>query len=220
MAVVALAVAFLTSCQALPTSDIVVGERQATAAPRPQPSAFATQQPAPPIIEAPIVWAIIGAPIHLSIPKIGVDATIYRHTDEMIREYEETPGKVGISPAFPGQVAWWPGGGVPGGGVQDLSGDTAYLYGHTAPNTYAPEVFNRLKELVIGDTMLVTDENGEWLGCVVEEVFTISKAALSTDDRLLKSVPGRMWLIACWREFDEQLKTTENLVVQTSCGVL
>ncbi len=153
--------------------------------------AASTQEPSP-VLAAP--------PESVNIPVIAVDDTqVEIYTKEMVQ------ANGGVNPTSPDIISWWQDGGMPG----EDADNTVYLYGHT---WNGPAVFNRLKELEDGDVVHVKTGNGE-LRYVVNDMFTVAKPELTSDPRVTEGVPGRLVLIACWRETGNEPTTTHNLVV-------
>lgn len=145
----------------------------------------------------------MAAPIHLSVPRIGIDAAISEYTNEMV-----VKTKGAVEPPTLDTVSWWSGGGTPGTDATN----TMYLYGHTWIH---PAVFNRIKELVPGDEIFVTTSNGV-LRYVVNDQnyqFQVPKPQLPTDPRVTESAAGRLLLIGCWRVTGLEKTTTSNVVV-------
>lgn len=201
----------LASCQTEPTHGTLVGEEQVAASPQPSPTATTTSplpevQPSePPATIAPVPALVVSMaePIHLSVPRIGIDAAISGYTNEMVIKTKGT-----VEPPTLDSVSWWSGGGTPGTDATD----TVYLYGHTWIN---PAVFNRIKELIPGDEIFVTTGNGV-LRYVVDDqsyLFQVPKPQFPTDPRVTESVAGRLLLIGCWRVTGKEKTTTSNVVV-------
>ena len=111
----------------------------------------------------------------------------------------------GVNPTDPDIVSWWESGGMPGTDADT----TVYLYGHTSKG---PAVFNDLKEVAIGDRVTIITDNGK-VNYVVEGWFTVAKPDLSRDPRVDQRTPGRLILVACWRETGNEPTTTHNFVV-------
>lgn len=148
------------------------------------------QEP-PPVLAAP--------PTRLKIPSVGIDAEAEVYTDDMVAVSD------GVNPTAPDIVSWWSGGGMPG----DNTETTVYLYGHTWTG---PAVFNSLKEVESGAEVTVVTVNGDVV-YEVQDKFTVAKPDLVADERYQQVQPGRLVLIACWRETGNEVTTTHNLVV-------
>lgn len=141
-------------------------------------------------------------PFLLEIPAISLRAAITAYTPaEVVAE----GGAVKPPTLF--SVSWWTGGGNPGPAARN----TVYLYGHTWKE---PAVFNRVKELRVGDRVVVTTTGGR-LVYVVDGSFTVSKPDLTTTARVTQATPGRLLLIGCYRATGQETHTTANIVVTT-----
>lgn len=156
----------------------------------PAPAAVSAQEP-PSVLAAP--------PTRLQIPSVGIDAESEVYTNEMVAE------SGGVNPTASDIVSWWSGGGMPG----DDADNTVYIYGHTWTG---PAVFNTLKQVENGAPIAITTSNGD-VTYMVQDKFTVAKPDLSADPRVNEVMPGRLVLIACWRETGNEPTTTHNLVV-------
>jgi len=139
-------------------------------------------------------------PLRLEAPSIGLEAGVSAYTAADVRRN----GGV-VKPASLWDVSWWTGGGTPGTG----SRNTVYLYGHTWKE---PAVFNHLKDLESGDSVYLTTARGR-LRYVVEGSFTVLKPQLPGREEVSAAVPGRLLLLACYRETGREQHTTRNIVV-------
>jgi sortase (surface protein transpeptidase) len=141
-------------------------------------------------------------PLLLEVPAIALKAAITAYTPD---EVAADGGAVKPPTLF--SVSWWTGGGNPGPAARN----TVYLYGHTWKE---PAVFNRIKELRVGDRVVVTTTGGR-LVYVVDGSFTVSKPDLVTTARVTEATAGRLLLIGCYRATGHEAHTTANIVVTT-----
>lgn len=152
------------------------------------------------------------APIHLTIPVIGIDHDIVEYTDDMVSTRNDS-----VRPTNSNDIAWWSGGGCPGATLANTSDSqtkidfTTFLYGHST-NEKSKIIFDDIDLLKLGDKIFVTTSFGRTL-YVVEEVFVVDKTDFETDSRVLSDIPGRLLLISCWRASLGMQTTTENVVV-------
>ena len=144
-------------------------------------------------------------PVLLEVPTIGLRATVTPWGEQQVAAHGGA-----VMPSSLWEVAWWTGGGTPG----SHAANTVYLYGHTWT---APAVFNRVKELRLGDAVVVTTRAGR-LAYVVEQSFTVAKADLDDHPLVRDAHPGRLLLIGCFRETGREEHTTRNVVVVAQLG--
>ena len=179
-----------------------------TAATDPATSGSAAGGPAPAVVasSSPSSHAIASSrpttPLLLEVPAIALKAAITAYTPA---EVAANGGAVKPPTLF--SVSWWTGGGSPGPAARN----TVYLYGHTWKE---PAVFNRIKELRVGDRVVVTTTGGR-LVYVVDGSFTVNKPDLVTTARVTRATPGRLLLIGCYRATGHEAHTTANIVVTT-----
>jgi LPXTG-site transpeptidase (sortase) family protein len=140
------------------------------------------------------------APRLLEVPSIRLAADVTPYTPAEVAAHGGA-----VKPSSLWDVAWWTGGGTPGSHAEN----TVYLYGHTWKE---PAVFNRVKELDPGDTVYVTTRTGR-LRYVVDSSFTVLKTDLTKTPTVAAAVPGRLLLLACYRETGREEQTTRNVVV-------
>jgi hypothetical protein len=157
---------------------------QSSARPAEESRTFVPQSP-PTVVEA---------------PSIALRAAVSPYTAA-----EVTANGGAVQPATLWTVSWWTGGGTPGSHADN----TVYLYGHTWRE---PAVFNRIKELEPGASVIVTTRTGR-LEYVVEGIFTVAKQALADHPAVRAARPGRLVLIGCYRETGLEDDTTHNVVV-------
>ncbi|MGW6208636.1 class F sortase [Streptomyces sp. NPDC055089] len=154
-------------------------------------SPAATGSPAKPAVQAPV---------HVSIPSLGVDSDI-------MRLGLNTDGTVEVPPAEKGMtVGWYTGGPVPG------AQGPAVLIGHN-DTRFGRAVFHDLKKITKGADITVRDAKGAEVHFEVTGRETASKTAFPTnrvygptDDRALR-------LVTCDGAFDAQGHPVDNLIV-------
>lgn len=140
------------------------------------------------------------APVHVSIPSLGVDSDI-------MRLGLNTDGTVEVPPAEKGMtVGWYTGGPVPG------EQGPAVLIGHN-DTRFGRAVFHDLKKINKGADITVRDSKGAEVHFEVTGRETASKNAFPTnrvygptDDRALR-------LVTCDGAFDAQGHPVDNLIV-------
>ncbi|HEY9328345.1 MAG TPA: class F sortase [Streptomyces sp.] len=140
------------------------------------------------------------APVHVSIPSLGVDSDI-------MRLGLNTDGTVEVPPAEKGMtVGWYTGGPVPG------EQGPAVLIGHN-DTRFGRAVFHDLKKITKGADITVRDAKGAEVHFEVTGRETASKNAFPTnrvygptDDRALR-------LVTCDGAFDAQGHPVDNLIV-------
>ncbi|MFI6649422.1 class F sortase [Streptomyces sp. NPDC050529] len=140
------------------------------------------------------------APVHVTIPSLGVNSDI-------MRLGLNTDGTVEVPPADKGMtVGWYTGGAVPG------EPGPAVLIGHN-DTRFGRAVFHDLKKIAKGADITVRDEKGTEVHFKVTGRETADKTAFPTarvygptDDRALR-------LITCDGAFDAQGHPVDNLIV-------
>ena len=172
---------------------VVVPGRTAPAAPAPPQS---SSQPA----GGSRTFVAESPPTLVEAPSIGLRAAVTPYTPAQVAAQAGA-----VEPSSLWEVVWWTGGGTPG----SHAGNTVYLYGHTWKE---PAVFNRLKELEPGASVIVTTRTG-CLEYVVVGSFTVAKAQLSAHPAVRAARAGRLLLIGCHRESGQEDHTTRNIVV-------
>ncbi|MFG3136813.1 class F sortase [Streptomyces sp. NPDC048211] len=140
------------------------------------------------------------APVHVSIPSLGVDSDIMRlglHTD----------GTVEVPPAEKGMtVGWYTGGPVPG------EPGPAVLIGHN-DTRFGRAVFHDLKKITKGADITVRDEKGTEVHFEVTGRETASKTAFPTARVYGPTKDRALRLITCDGAFDAQGHPVDNLIV-------
>lgn len=140
------------------------------------PSATPVPTPVP---TAPSVGA---APARVSIPAISIDEPLIDLGIQASGEME--------APANPADVGWFAGGGRPGG----VGPTVIAAHVNDGPG---PGAFVRLNELVPGDTVDVTDINGQTFSYVVIEVADYDKAQFPTARVFGASLRDELRLVTC-----------------------
>jgi LPXTG-site transpeptidase (sortase) family protein len=149
-------------------------------------------------VSAPSSGVLI--PVRLSIPSIGVDASI-----EQVGV--ESDGSMGTPSSFD-TVAWYKDGSKPG------EPGNAVIDGHVNNALTAAGVFEHLDQLHLGDNILVSDASGRSLSFTVtsEQVYAVDKAPTS-QIFATAGAPG-LALITCDGAWDQGKKMfNERLVV-------
>ncbi|MEE4495355.1 class F sortase [Streptomyces sp. BE230] len=181
----------LTGCSdASPSKPPAAVAQSPTTAGTPDAEATA-ESPAKPVAQAPV---------HVTIPSLGVNSDI-------MRLGLNTDGTVEVPPAEKGMtVGWYTGGSVPG------EPGPAVLIGHNDTHL-GKAVFHDLKKITKGADITVRDEKGTEVHFKVTGRETASKTAFPTarvygptDDRALR-------LITCDGAFDAQGHPVDNLIV-------
>jgi sortase (surface protein transpeptidase) len=140
------------------------------------------------------------APVHLTIPSIGVDS-------DVMRLGLNTDGTVEVPPSDKGMTTgWYSGGPVPG------APGPAVLIGHN-DTRYGRAVFHDLKKIAKGADIAVRDAAGKEVHFKVTGRETADKKAFPTE-RVYGRTEGRaLRLITCDGAFDAQGHTLDNLIV-------
>ena len=126
--------------------------------------------PAPPIVPA-------RPPARFAIPRLGVEASV------------EQVDFLGV-PQYPADVAWFRSGPAPG------EGGDAVIDGHVDWTT-GPAVFWRLRELGVGDSIVVAGPTGSRLEFKVDHVDDVSAYSTPPDWLYTKEGPPQLSLITC-----------------------
>lgn len=138
-------------------------------------------------------------PTSVQIPSIDIDEPIEGFgLDESSRL---------LVPDDAEQVAWFEGGGRPGG-----TGPTV-IYGHVDSRT-GPAVFSRLGELTVGDTIDVTAGDGV-ITYEVTEIETVpqDQGAFPTEKIFGSTPTDTLRLITCTGLYDDDEGYLDNLIV-------
>jgi hypothetical protein len=171
-----------------------------------QPGSTAPVTPAPPariagVASKPATAAPGKAspPVHLTVASIGVSTDLQRLT--LARDGTlQAPTKWEIA-------GWYADGIVPG------EVGPAVIAGHI-DSTRGPAVFYRLRELAAGATISVTEQNGQVLSFVVDDVRDYAKDHFPTRTVYGPTPTPELRLISCTGEFDRSSQSyLNNLVV-------
>ncbi|WP_129842359.1 class F sortase [Streptomyces sp. RFCAC02] len=130
-------------------------------------------------------------PARVEIAALGVDAEV------MERGVDEGGGVAPPPFDAPGAVGWYADGATPG------AAGPAILVGHV-DTTEEPAVFYRLRELVRGDTVRVTRQDGSVAEFTVREVTEVPREAFDAREVYGPRTPGEaeLRLITCGGGFD------------------
>lgn len=178
----------LTGCAATQPVEAVPSAPAPTAsAPAPTPTATATATPEP--------LPVGVAPASVSIPAIGL-------AEPLIDLGIGADGTMEV-PADFADVGWFTGGGMPGGH------GPLVIAGHV-DSPRGPAVFVRLRDLVPGDTVDVTDVSGTVHRYAVVEVADYPKSAFPTARVFGASREDELRLITCGGVFDRSIGHYED----------
>ena len=144
-----------------------------------------------------------GLPVALAIPAIGVEAPI--------THVGRTPDVDMAAPVEPGDTAWYEPGPRPG------ENGSAVIAGHFGTWQNGDSgVFNNLYELRRGDTVYVTDDEGQRVAFVVRESRRFDPDADATDVFISDDGVARLNLITCEGDWSEATQSySKRLVVFT-----
>ncbi|MBP9821751.1 MAG: class F sortase [Candidatus Pacebacteria bacterium] len=140
-----------------------------------------------------VIPVVVGNPVHISIPSIGVDADI-----ESVGKIED--GKMGV-PFIPMNVGWYKHGPRPG----ELG--SAVMDGHVNWFGGMDAVFTNLHTIQIGDEIFIVDDGG------IQRIFVVERLERYRphDDarEIFKSHDDlvRLNLITCDGPWDDVMKT-------------
>ncbi len=143
-------------------------------------------------------------PSLLRIPAIGVDAAT-------VPVGLEPDGAMEI-PVDVSTIGWYePGEGV---GVAPGQVGTAVLAGHVDSRTQGAGAFYYLRDLAVGDEVVVEHADGTSSTWEVTEIIQYPKDELPIDEVFVWDGPPRLALITCGGEFDWTVRSyTDNIVV-------
>lgn len=138
-------------------------------------------------------------PTSVQIPRIDID--------EPIEGFGLDEGSRLLVPEDAEQVAWFEGGGRPGG-----TGPTV-IYGHVDSRT-GPAVFSRLGELAVGDAIDVT-AGDDVVTYEVTEIDTVpqDQKAFPTEKVFGSTPTDTLRLITCTGLYDDEEGYLDNLIV-------
>lgn len=162
-----------------------------------RPSVVAT----PDIAVPPPPSPTYGLPVRLKIPKLGVDAAI-----EQVGVAKD--GTM-AAPRGPALAGWYKAGTRPGErGSAVIDGHSGYRGGRAA-------IFDNLKKLVAGDSVIVVDDAGAVISFVVSE-SRLLKPDADTTEIFARSDRRFLNLITCTGDWNETASThSQRLVVFT-----
>lgn len=154
-------------------------------------------------IETPVPATHRGAgaalPAHLAVPRLGISSSLQRLHLLKNRQLQ--------SPTAWMEAGWYADGTRPG----DVG--PAVIAGHV-DSTLGPAVFYRLREMRVGDNILVTEVSGKVLAFVVSEVRSYPKDQFPTDTVYGPTALPELRLVTCTGEFDYvHHNYLDNLVV-------
>ena len=148
----------------------------------------------------------LALPASVSIPAIGV-------TSELITLGLNPDGTLAVPQPGPDydKAAWFDGSPRPG------DAGPAVIEGHVDSAANGPSIFYRLGELVVGDTVDVTRDDGTVVSFVVDEVRVVPKDAFPTFDVYGNTDGPELRLITCGGPFDSAAGSyVDNVVVFAS----
>lgn len=170
------------------------GDQPAPPAPAPASgSAPSSDEPSDEGVDLPL-------PTRVQIPAIDVD--------EPIEGFGLDGDSRLVVPDDPEQVAWFDGGGRPGG-----PGPTV-VYGHV-DSTTGPAVFARLGELAAGDVISISTASGESVDYEVVDTMRVPQAedAFPTEQVFGSTPTDTLRLITCTGLYDPDEGYLDNLIV-------
>ncbi|MFJ6808301.1 class F sortase [Streptomyces anulatus] len=145
------------------------------------------------------------APVHVSIPSIGVRSAL-------MELGLNADGTVEVPPAEKGMTAgWYTGGSAPG------APGPAVLIGHN-DTRFGRAVFHDLKKIREGAEVLVRDAAGKTLRFTVTGRETVGKKAFPTEKVYGPTKDSTLRLITCDGEFDAEGHPVDNLIVYGALG--
>jgi Sortase domain len=194
LAAVAVAAGSLTLLPRAPAADRPVAATPATATP--VDAAPVAAAPAAVVAEQ---RATTGAPpVRVRVPAIGVDSGLARLG-------VDASGAL-VPPADFTQVGWFAAGPAPG----DVG--PAVLAGHVDSRT-GPAVFYRLREVAVGDEVLVDRGDGTTARFTVTAVGRYPKTAFPTAEVYGPTPDAELRLITCGGDFDRETRSYRDNVV-------
>jgi LPXTG-site transpeptidase (sortase) family protein len=154
-------------------------------------------------IQTPVPATHAGAgaarPAHVAVPRLGISSGLQRL--HLLKNGELQPPTAWM------EAGWYADGTRPG----DIG--PAVIAGHV-DSTLGPAVFYRLREMRVGDKILVTDVGGKVLTFVVSDVRMYPKDEFPTDTVYGPTALPELRLVTCTGEFDYvHHNYLDNLVV-------
>ncbi|EPH39314.1 hypothetical protein STRAU_7617 [Streptomyces aurantiacus JA 4570] len=144
--------------------------------------------------------ATAAAPVHVSIPSIGVSSSLMRLGLNDDRTVEVPPPDKGMT------AGWYTGGAVPG------ERGAAVIIGHN-DTRFGKAVFHDLKKVRAGADIAVRDSRGKTVRFRVTGTETVDKQAFPTDKVYGSTGSRALRLITCDGAFDAQGHPVDNLIV-------
>lgn len=143
-------------------------------------------------------------PVRVEIPELGI-------ASELVRLGLNPDGSLQVPEDFD-LAGWYADGPAPG----DTEAPPAVIVGHV-DSTTGPAIFYRLRELVPGQRIDVTREDGSVAVFRVRDAVQYPKAALPTDEVYATRSPSELVLITCSGAFDRAARSyLDNFVVTAS----
>lgn len=140
-------------------------------------------------------------PVRIDVPDLGI-------TSELVRLGLNDDGSLEVPEDFD-LAGWYADGPAPG----DVEAPPAVIVGHV-DSTTGPAVFYRLRELVAGQEVHVTREDGSVAVFRVRDTVQYPKSALPADEVYARRSPSELVLITCSGAFDEVARSyLDNFVV-------
>ncbi|MFF0448223.1 class F sortase [Streptomyces sp. NPDC004609] len=162
--------------------------------------------PAPaPAASVPPARPNAAAPVHVTIPAIGVNSSLMRLGLNQDGTVEVPPPEKGMT------AGWYTGGAVPG------EPGPAVIIGHN-DTRFGRAVFHDLRKLTKGADISVRNSKGVTSRFTVTRTETVKKTAFPTQ-RVYGPVNGReLRLITCDGGFDQDGHPVDNLIVYATLG--
>jgi hypothetical protein len=176
-------------------------------APRAAAAAPTTTSEAPRDL-APVVTSLARAePVQIDIPAIAVSSSL-------VDLGLNSDGTLEVPVDF-AKAGWFTGGNYPG----DPQGPPGLIAGHVDDQS-GPAVFYRLRELVVGDEVLVTRADNTVAVFAVTGSEQFPKDALPTDRIYAPVGDSEIVLITCTGDFDRSARSyQDNLVVRATLDI-
>lgn len=141
----------------------------------------------------------VGAPIHIKIPSIGVDATIEPVSVDA-DGFMDTP-------KLPSKAAWYEPGPRPG------EAGNAVIAGHLDWYGGAKAIFVNLHKLKVGDSIIVRDELGAEHSFIIRGKRNYDAAADATDIFISSDGKARLNLITCSGSWNKKARQYSKRLV-------
>jgi len=175
------------------------GSKQATALPQPAAPTTATA-PVPGLVTA----LAHAEPVQVDVPAIGVSSSL-------VDLGLNGDGTLEVPVDF-AKAGWFTGGNYPG----DPSGPPALIAGHVDDYT-GPAVFYKLRDMAVGDEVLVTRSDNTVAVFTVTETQQYPKDEFPADQVYAPVGDSELVLVTCTGEFDQGARSyLDNLVVRAT----